>query len=164
MTSDSSPWVVLGRQLAAHRIQANLSKRAAAAAAGFSEGTWRQLEAGERNVAPGIVVEMSSRAETVAAAARAVGMDPGTALSLVGLDGSAETLANLREIARQAPEPAQLMQQLVAGIAEELHLLRVEVQRLGDAYEQLASPPPAPPPPGATPPRRGTRAVTGAAL
>lgn len=62
--------------LAAARRQRGLSKRAAAREAGFSEALWRQLEDGERPVAPGVTVPANPRSETLESAARAVGLEP----------------------------------------------------------------------------------------
>lgn len=49
--------------------------------------------------------------------------------------------------------------QLVLGIAEEIRLLRVEFQRLGDAYQQLADPPRAPSDPPTPKRQRASRAA-----
>jgi len=77
-------WTEIGKRLGAARNRLNLSKRAAAARAGFSEGTWRQLEAGERQVAPGMTLPVSPSDRTLTAAARAVELDPAEVFALAG--------------------------------------------------------------------------------
>lgn len=69
---------------AANSGTARLSKRAAAAKAGFSEGLWRQLEAGERRVSGDITVPMNTRDENLRAAALAVGLEPAVVFATVG--------------------------------------------------------------------------------
>jgi hypothetical protein len=60
-----------------------LSKRGAAQRAGFSEITWRQLEAGERQIARDVTTPVNPRDDTLAAAARAVNLDPAELFELV---------------------------------------------------------------------------------
>lgn len=95
MNEQHSPWRTLGEAIGSHRMRAGLSKRAAAQKAGFSESTWRQLEEGVRRPTPGVEVEMSARAETVVAAALAVGMEPAKALAVVGIELSPGQLEQL---------------------------------------------------------------------
>ena len=155
----TTPWAELGRRLARHRIAQHpaMSKRAAAERAGFSEATWRQLEAGKRQLAPGVEVEMSARAETVVRAAMAVGMDPTEALDLVSLEHA------VIDEPRHGGSDEMTLTQLVVELVAEMRSLREELQRLGDAYEQLASPPLAPSVPAARQPRPASPAFHGAA-
>lgn len=67
----------VGRQIEAARAAAGIrSMRAAARKAGFSEATWRQLESGRRQLAPGHVVAPTPRIDTLVTAAHAVGLSP----------------------------------------------------------------------------------------
>lgn len=81
---ETEPWRLLGRRLREARQLVGLSKRQAAARAGFSEGLWRQLELGYRVPAPGVIVPPRPRDDTLVAAARAVQLDPGEVFELVG--------------------------------------------------------------------------------
>lgn len=62
-----------------------LSMRQAAERAGFSEGTWRNVERGVSR-AGGVIVPSRPTAATVAAAARAVGVSVRAALTAAGHD------------------------------------------------------------------------------
>lgn len=73
--SEHESWLMLGRALAAARTRKKLSKRAAAGAAGFSEGLWRHLEDGRRLIY-GQWVYPNPRDENLIAAANAVDLDP----------------------------------------------------------------------------------------
>lgn len=75
-------WEAVGAKLSEARRARRLTKRAAAARAGFSEITWRNLEQGARQVAPGVMVPVSPKDETLEAAARAVDLDPGELFAL----------------------------------------------------------------------------------
>lgn len=79
-------WRRVGQLLGEARrsLRPKVSKREAARRAGFSEITWRQLEAGERQLTKGVKVPPSPKDETLEAAARAVGLDPGIVFSEVG--------------------------------------------------------------------------------
>lgn len=151
-TNDTNRWVALGRALAGHRTQRGMSKRAAAHAAGFSEATWRQLEAGVRNVSPGIEVEMSARPETVITAASAVGMDPAAALAIVGM-----------AVPEFPASPTRRASSVEADIAAELRLIHEELVRLGAAVAQLATPAPVLPPPAEPSARPAKPSVRGVA-
>lgn len=62
------------------------STRSVAAAAGISEGRWRQLEAGTLSAGRGHQVPARPKPATAAAMANAVGLDVATALRLAGFD------------------------------------------------------------------------------
>lgn len=87
----TSPTWPLGPVLTRAREEAGLSKRAAARRAGISEQLWRRLETGYYTV-QGERIPINGRdgqnkgagAETIAAAALAVLLDPREALALVG--------------------------------------------------------------------------------
>jgi transcriptional regulator with XRE-family HTH domain len=74
----------LGALIRRARHESNLSVRGAAQAAGFSEGLWRQLEKGYRQVTADVSVPTNPRPSTVRAAARAVGLDVEEALTAAG--------------------------------------------------------------------------------
>lgn len=63
-----------------------MSKRAAAKAAGISEGRWRQIVTGQQKVGGGLVVPAKPKRATVAAMAAAVGADVDEALRLAGFE------------------------------------------------------------------------------
>lgn len=66
----------VGQHIQARREAKRLSIRAAAKAAGFSEGLWRQLESGRRVVDKDVVRTVSPKAATAAAACAALGWTP----------------------------------------------------------------------------------------
>ncbi|MFC3453978.1 helix-turn-helix domain-containing protein [Amycolatopsis speibonae] len=76
----------LGSLLREGRKAAGLSIRAAARSAGFSEGRWRQLEAGYE-VRSGVQVPVNTTASTVVQAAGAVAVDADEALHAAGIEG-----------------------------------------------------------------------------
>jgi hypothetical protein len=63
----------IGRHIEARREGLRLSRRAAAARAGFSEGQWRQMESGIRTVAKDHFVTVNPRPSTRAEASVALG-------------------------------------------------------------------------------------------
>ena len=67
---------VVGEPLEQRRMELGYSKRAAARAAGISEITWRQLESGERQIAPGHHVEPTPEKLTKARACAAMQWSP----------------------------------------------------------------------------------------
>lgn len=114
---EAAIWKTVGERLGAAREALRLTKREAARRAGFSEITWRNLEAGERQAAPGVVVPMSPRDDTLASAAVAVELDPAEIFELVGrpyvpkddddeihLSASGVDLAELAEVDPEAYE------------------------------------------------------------
>lgn len=90
---DAERWETVGRLLGRARRERRLSKRGAALAAGFSEITWRSLEIGKKQLAPGLVVPVNPRDETLEAAARAVGLDPATLFDVAGRTFSGPTFS-----------------------------------------------------------------------
>lgn len=81
--SDDFPWP-LGPVLEKARIERGLATREAARRAGFSDTLWRTLERGYE-LRKGTKFPASPRANTVAAAAKVVGIPVDSALSLAGL-------------------------------------------------------------------------------
>ena len=81
---DKERWAIVGRRLGDARRGLGLSKRAAALAAGISEGLWRQLEAGSRSPMPGVDLAPNPRDENLIAAARAVGVAPDELFYVLG--------------------------------------------------------------------------------
>jgi len=63
----------VGRRIEERRKELRLSVRAAAIRAGFSEGQWRQMEAGRRTLEAGHFVTVNPRPDTRAAASRVLG-------------------------------------------------------------------------------------------
>lgn len=82
--NEARVWRQVGARLGEERRRRGLSKRAAAARAGFSEITWRQLEAGERQVSKEVKVPVSPKDETLVAAALAVMIDPAELFAMAG--------------------------------------------------------------------------------
>ena len=83
---DIRPDWPLGPRLRTAREDAGLSQRRAATAAGMSVTTWSAIETGTRKVGGGEVVNAKPTAENVMRAASAVGISPGEALRLAGID------------------------------------------------------------------------------
>lgn len=79
----------VGALLRSARIQAGIGKREAARRANLSEGQWRIMEAGFRQVTKDITVPVRSRPETLVAAAKAVGLNSSELLEVAGYDRSA---------------------------------------------------------------------------
>lgn len=67
------------------QARGSMSKRSAAAKAGFSEATWRALELGVRRPAKGVEVPVNPTPAILEAAAIAVGLHPSQVFELVGL-------------------------------------------------------------------------------
>lgn len=106
----------VGRHVEARREQLGLSRRAAAKRAGFSEATWRAIEAGEKRVAPDMVVPASFSAKSRVGVCRA----------LMWTDDSVDRL-----LRGEAP------QVLEVSTATELESLRQYVERLSLQVERL---------------------------
>jgi len=83
LAEDRERWAAVGDLLRDARQGKGLSKRAAAEAAGFSEGLWRHLEMGVR-LMYGQEISPNPRNENLAAAARAMGIDPRTLFEAAG--------------------------------------------------------------------------------
>lgn len=82
----SVAWHEVGRQLrqAREAQRPKMSAREAARRAGISDITYRQLEAGQRQVSKDLTVPVSPRDDTLAKSAKAVGLDPAPLFELVG--------------------------------------------------------------------------------
>jgi transcriptional regulator with XRE-family HTH domain len=104
MTPDE--WrAAVGQQLEAARKAAGIkSMREAARRAGFSEATWRQLESGKRQLAPGHVVTPNPKPDTLIAAARVTGLDPVQLVADAG--GSLEDVSYAEDWVHQARNAA----------------------------------------------------------
>lgn len=76
-------WAFVGSYLRTGRERTHLSKRAAARRAGISEGLWRHLEAGVKQL-HGVNVLPNPRSENLVAAAQAVGLDPRVIFRAIG--------------------------------------------------------------------------------
>lgn len=79
-----------GHELRAAREAAGLSVRAAAKAADLSEGLWRQLELGYRQINSEVRVPTNPRPSTVRSTAETVGLDVALALDLAGYPEEAD--------------------------------------------------------------------------
>ena len=115
-------WKVVGARLGQARRSLRLSKRGAALRAGFSEITWRQLEAGERQIAREVTTPVNPRDDTLAAAARAVNLDPAELFDLAGRDYDPSTI--------DLDAPALGPSEWQAAISARLDSLEEEVRRL----------------------------------
>lgn len=80
---EEQQWKSLGLALTIARQRLGLSKREAARRAGLSDGAWRHLEAGSKDVY-GRTVLPNPRPENLVSAAQAVGMRPEKAFLIVG--------------------------------------------------------------------------------
>lgn len=74
------PWIRLARLVREAREELGLSKRAAAAEAGVSEGWWRQLELGFRTPAPGVHLPLNATPTTLRKAIAVLTAYPSDAL------------------------------------------------------------------------------------
>jgi transcriptional regulator with XRE-family HTH domain len=83
LAEEQRRWLRVAEMLGSARRRRKLSKRAAARAAGFSEGLWRHLEEGVRLVY-GQEVTPNPRDENLVGAATAVGIDPAELFAAVG--------------------------------------------------------------------------------
>lgn len=123
---EAARWVAVGERLGEARRARRLTKRAAASRAGFSEITWRNLEQGARQAAPGVLIPVSPRDETLEAAARAVDIDPAELFELAQRPYTELPAASTRtseievdfnsKVARLPPED----QEYVLGLVERL--------------------------------------------
>lgn len=76
---EAERWRQLGERLRTAReamLPRPPSKREAARRAGFSDVTWRQLEAGQKQISKGVFVPMTASDHILRAAARVVDLDP----------------------------------------------------------------------------------------
>jgi hypothetical protein len=87
---EPTPW---GAAIAAACRQAGLSARAAARAAGLSEGRWRQITSGYQVVGPGVYAPVHGPAATVARMAAVAGLAPDD-LRAAGREDAARLLAS----------------------------------------------------------------------
>lgn len=126
----------LGRLLQGARQRSKLSVRAAAQVAGFSEGLWRQLEKGYRQVTAEVTVPTNPRPSTVRAAAAAVGLDVQEALTAAGyLDEAAQERSVARGgddatfVATGSGGPRNLSDLTLEQLADEARRLNDEMVR-----------------------------------
>lgn len=120
-----------GEQLRRAREARGLSVRAAARDAGFSEGQWRQMEKGYRQVTAAVRVPTHPKVDTVRAAARAVGLDVAMALELAGhftAAAAAAELGRVGDVDAQHDEPP---------IFDVVHAIRNDPDLLPEAKEHL---------------------------
>jgi hypothetical protein len=115
----------VGQVIEARRVALRMSVRGAAAAAGFSEGQWRQMESGRRTVAAGQFVTVNPRPGTRAAACRV----------LRWTDDSIDRL-EAGDAAEELAEPAS--GHLAPGDRQRIDRLEAEVARLGAAVDVLS--------------------------
>lgn len=104
---ESAAWKKVGRKLGEARERARLTKRGAAAKAGFSEATWRKIEDGEERPAPGVVIPPRISDRVLEAACRAVDVEPADMFKALG-----RPYLPSREPADRAPLPATLVEKL----------------------------------------------------
>ena len=113
-------WKAVGWQLGNARRLKKLSKRRAADAAGISDITWRTLESGVRQLAPGVLLPASPRDETLEAAARAVDLDPAGIFELAGR----EYVAGDTDVAQPPASLNERVSRLESSVGEIRALLR----------------------------------------
>ena len=121
-------WKAVGARLGQARRSLRLSKRGAAQRAGFSEITWRQLEAGERQIARDVTTPVNPRDDTLAAAARAVNLDPAELFDIAGRDYDA-TMIELDAPAIDASEWQAAISARLESLEEEVRRLKEEASR-----------------------------------
>jgi hypothetical protein len=117
---DPTPW---GAEIAAGCRRAGLSARAAARAAGLSEGRWRQITSGYQVVGPGVYAPVHGPAATVARMAAVAGLAPDD-LRAAGREDAARILQSrdgdqlVRRIrAMDADKARDLLAQIAAALA-----------------------------------------------
>lgn len=128
----ASEYTPLGAILEDARQRLGLSIRGAAGRAGISEGRWRQVVTGVQKAA-GRDLPVNPRHATVAAMARAVGVDPGQALQLAGFAPGPGT-GNPQDAL--AAEITLIRQQGLAPAVEQI--LIAEAQRLAAKQREEA--------------------------
>jgi len=117
-------WRNLGWTLGQARQRMGLSKREAARRADLSDGAWRHLEAGSKQVY-GRTVFPNPRPENLVAAAKAVGVAPAKLFDLVGREAPADLVGPTpgqdlaAELARLRPEDRQLVEQLIYRLSRD---------------------------------------------
>lgn len=116
----------VGRPLQARREPIFKSMRQASKAAGFTEGVWRQLESGKRQLAPGVVVSPSPAPETRAAVARVMQWEEGWLDALL----AGRQPRTLHEEYREAAEALRLANEALGTALENPPLPEAEAQRL----------------------------------
>jgi hypothetical protein len=117
---DPTPW---GAEIAAGCRRSGLSARAAARAAGLSEGRWRQITSGYQVVGPGVYAPVRGPAATVARMAAVAGLAPDD-LRAAGREDAARILQGregdqlVRRIrAMDADKARDLLAQIAAALA-----------------------------------------------
>lgn len=121
-------WKAVGARLGQARRSLRLSKRGAAQRAGFSEITWRQLEAGQRQIARDVTTPVNPRDDTLAAAARAVNLDPAELFDLAGRDYD-PTMIEPDAPATDASDWRAAISARIESLEEEVRRLREEASR-----------------------------------
>jgi transcriptional regulator with XRE-family HTH domain len=118
-------WRQLGFTLGQARQRLGLSKREAARRANLSDGAWRHLEAGSKQVY-GKTVFPNPRPENLVAAAKAVGLPPAKLFDLVGQKPPAELVGPTAEqdlaaeIAQLRPADRELVERLIFRLSRGL--------------------------------------------
>jgi transcriptional regulator with XRE-family HTH domain len=122
---------------------------------------WTQIEQGHSPLAT---------AATLARVARTLDIEPEklwSAAGYVSVGGNVVASSDTeygRYVQERLDEEAEELRRLDADILDELKAIRTELQRLGDAQQQIAERLPAPPPPAESSPPRAGRATRQAKL
>lgn len=132
MSDEGPPLTPLGKLLEDARNTLGLSKREAARRSGFSEARWRQVVTGLQNTKD-VNTPSKPKSSTVAAMARAVGVDVDEALRLAGLESTPGTGAST-----PASDPIRrvMLSDLPDGRKEEIVQVLLREQREAERRQQ----------------------------
>jgi transcriptional regulator with XRE-family HTH domain len=123
------PHIAVGKKLGEARRAMGISKREASRRAGIAEITWRQYEAGERQVTPGMKVPVNPDSDKLEAAALAVHLDPAPLFELLG-----RPYAGAPAPARSTL-PAEL-EEGIAGLREAMEVMDDRLRALRAAIQE----------------------------
>ncbi|HEY9371000.1 hypothetical protein [Streptomyces sp.] len=120
-----------GTLLKAALTKSGLSARSAAAAAGISEGRWRQIVSGYQTISAGVYAPVRGPKETVARMANVVGLSP----ALLEEAGRSDAADVLRDI--QAAKDARAVPPDLAGIEDPSPAEAAMLQYLASLQEEI---------------------------
>ncbi|HET6504819.1 MAG TPA: helix-turn-helix transcriptional regulator [Amycolatopsis sp.] len=127
-----SPHDDLAEALRSHRETLNLSVRAAAKLAGFSEGRWRQLESGYE-LRQGVQIASNPTPMTVARAAYALGVPAEELFRAAGIDADPARFVEQIKTAKSKVGAGGLTTRQLMERMSDLHL--DELRRLRDMVD-----------------------------
>lgn len=122
-----------GRLIGLAQKRSTLSARKAAAAAGLSEGRWRQIVSGYQTVSAGVYAPVRAPAETLARMAKVVGVTP-EQLEQAGRPDAADELRAISPVARsgQGVDSKAEWDEIARLIAEYRRLVAEIIDRVPD--------------------------------